>query len=112
MRHLAIGDIHGCFDALTTLADFVGFRPDDTIITLDDYVDCGPNTCAVLDWLIHLDKTHKLIPLRGNHEIMMLDAREKRDCFRDWMECGGAETLRSYSSFDGVGGKLPTCSFR
>lgn len=105
-RHLAIGDIHGCFNALTTLTEFVGFRADDTIITLGDYVDRGPDTCAVLDWLIHYDKTHTLIPLRGNHEIMMLEAREQDDCFRDWMACGGEETLRSYSPFDGVAGKL------
>src|SRR5947199_381837 len=26
MRHLAVGDIHGCFKALTTLAAFVPFR--------------------------------------------------------------------------------------
>lgn len=105
-RHLAIGDIHGCFDALTTLASFVGFRADDIIITLGDYVDRGPNTCAVLDWLIYFDKTHNLVPLRGNHEIMMLDSREKHDSFRDWMGCGGEATLRSYSPFDGAAGEL------
>lgn len=38
MRHLAIGDIHGCFNSLSTLAAFVPFRDDDVIITLGDYV--------------------------------------------------------------------------
>ena len=52
MRHLAIGDIHGCFRALTTLEAFVPFRDEDTLITLGDYVDRGPNSCAVLDWLV------------------------------------------------------------
>jgi hypothetical protein len=28
MRYLAVGDIHGCFKALTTLATFVPFQAD------------------------------------------------------------------------------------
>jgi len=106
MRHLAIGDIHGCFNALRSLADYVGFRPDDTIITLGDYVNRGPNSCAVLDWLIHLDTTHTLVPIRGNHDIMMVDARRDEDSFRKWIECGGDATLRSYSPFEGDRGEL------
>ncbi len=42
MRHLAIGDIHGCLRALLTLAESVPFRPDDVLVTLGDYVDGGP----------------------------------------------------------------------
>ncbi|PHS10294.1 MAG: serine/threonine protein phosphatase [Blastopirellula sp.] len=105
-RHLAIGDIHGCIDSLVSLVDYVAIRPEDTIVTLGDYIDRGPDTCAVLDYLIHLDKTHKLVSLRGNHEIMLLDAREKKSCFRDWMGCGGEATLRSYSPFEGDAGKF------
>lgn len=75
-RHLAIGDIHGCFNALETLSGFVGFRPDDVIITLGDYVDRGPNSYAVLDWLIDADTRYELKPLRGNHDIMMVNARD------------------------------------
>jgi len=51
-RHLAIGDIHGCINALTTLLGLVGLRNDDTIITLGDYVDRGPDSRAVLDLII------------------------------------------------------------
>ena len=57
MRYLAVGDIHGCFHALTTLAAYVPFRPDDLIITLGDYVNRGPNSFAVVDWLIARHKT-------------------------------------------------------
>ena len=52
MRTLAVGDIHGCYAALTTLAALVPFRPTDTLITLGDYVDRGPDSFAVLDWLM------------------------------------------------------------
>jgi serine/threonine protein phosphatase 1 len=104
MRHLAVGDLHGCFTALTTLAAFVPFRPDDVIITLGDYVNRGPQTAAVLDWLIARDKTSTLIPLRGNHEIMMLLAREDHDAFERWLDVGGDRTLASYSRPSGTTG--------
>ena len=102
-RHLAIGDIHGCITALTTLVDFVEARDDDIIITLGDYVDRGPNARAVIDFIIDLGQTHNLVALRGNHEIMMLDAREKQSWLRPWLSYGGEATLESYGgSFDGV----------
>lgn len=99
-RHLAIGDIHGCFNALRTLADFIKIRPDDKLITLGDYVNRGPNSCAVIDWLIHHHASGQLIPLRGNHDIMMLDARHDDTAYRKWIKVGGNATLRSYAPFD------------
>jgi Calcineurin-like phosphoesterase len=105
-RHLAIGDIHGCINALTSLVEFVAIRPDDTIVTLGDYVDRGPDTSAVLDFVIGLGKTHNLVPLRGNHEIMMLDSREKKSWFHAWMGYGGDATLLSYSRSEGDSGSF------
>ena len=52
MRYLVIGDIHGRFDALKSLTAAVPISPSDIVITLGDYVDRGPNSAAVLDWLI------------------------------------------------------------
>jgi serine/threonine protein phosphatase 1 len=102
-RHLAIGDIHGCSTALTSLIEVVGLRADDTIVTLGDYVDRGPDSRAVLDFIIDLGERHHLVALRGNHEIMMLNAREFRSWFEPWMSYGGAATLKSYGdSFDDI----------
>lgn len=105
-RHLAIGDIHGCFDALRRLGDAVGFQNDDVIVTLGDYCNRGPNTCAVLDWLIHIDGSHRLVPLRGNHDIMMVNARDSESEYRKWLDVGGDATLRSYAPFDGDPGSM------
>ncbi|MBV5319278.1 MAG: serine/threonine protein phosphatase [Desulfobulbaceae bacterium] len=105
-RHLAIGDIHGCYEALRTLWDFVGFREDDTIITLGDYSGKGPDTLAVIDWLSRINRTHKLIPLRGNHDIMMLNARMSAAKYRKWINLGGDMTLRSYNPISRKIGKL------
>ena len=102
-RHLAIGDIHGCINALTSLIEFVEPGAEDTIVTLGDYVDRGPDSAAVLDFVIKLGSTHNLVPLRGNHEIMMLDARDKKGWLGPWLSYGGEETLQSYGgSFNGV----------
>ena len=103
-RHLAIGDIHGCINALRSLLDYVRPAADDTLITLGDYVDRGPDSRAVLDFIIELAKAHNVVPLRGNHEIMMLDSREKQSWLHAWLRYGGDATLRSYAPLeDGAG---------
>ena len=75
MRTLAIGDIHGCLTALKTLLDFVAPAADDRLIALGDYVDRGPDSRGVLDFLIALHAGGRLVALRGNHDEMMADAR-------------------------------------
>jgi serine/threonine protein phosphatase 1 len=105
-RTLAIGDIHGCFNALKTLLDEVDLQDNDTIITLGDYIDRGPDSRAVLDLVIELEQSHHLVPLRGNHEIMMLDAREKASWLKPWLSYGGDETLRSYAKAEGEAGSF------
>ncbi len=105
-RHLAIGDIHGCYNALRTLCDYVQLRRDDVILPLGDYCDRGPNTHAVIDYLLHLTKTHAVRPLRGNHDIMMLNAGENDAEMSKWLDVGGDKTLQSYSPFEGASGTL------
>jgi serine/threonine protein phosphatase 1 len=96
MRILAIGDIHGCSRALDLVLAAVKPRPEDRIITLGDYVDRGLDSCGVLDRLIELQQTGCLVALRGNHDQMMLDARDQVLSDADWFSCGGRETLASY----------------
>lgn len=98
MRLLAIGDIHGCLRSLTALLDAVSPQPDDQIITLGDYVDRGPDSRGVLDTLIALHDAGRLIALRGNHDVMMLEARRGRT--RNWLACGGKQALASYGFTD------------
>lgn len=105
-RHLAISDIHGCFKALKTLCGFVELRDDDIIIPLGDYVDRGPNTYGVIDFLLFLSTKYVVHPLRGNHDIMMLKAREGEPELRNWIEEGGAATLESYAPLEGIAGRL------
>ncbi|AKT43653.1 metallophosphoesterase family protein [Chondromyces crocatus] len=100
MRVLAIGDIHGCSLALDTLLEAVDLRPDDRLVTLGDYVDRGPDSRGVIDRLIALSDAGLLIPLRGNHEQMMLRARSSTDLAALWLRAGGHQTLTSYAPSD------------
>ena len=95
-RTIVISDIHGHLTALTALIKIIGPEPSDTLVFLGDYVDRGPNSKGVLEQLIDLTKHFNVVPLMGNHEEMMLMAREgKSDC-KFWERCGGAYALISY----------------
>jgi serine/threonine protein phosphatase 1 len=97
MRTLAIGDIHGCYRSLTSLAEFVPFKDEDTLITLGDYVNRGPDSYSVIEWLIERERIGRVILLRGNHEIMMCQAKRDAEEMREWLDNGGDTTLASYS---------------
>lgn len=96
-RTLAIGDIHGCLTALKTLAAFVDIQDDDTLITLGDYIDRGPDSAGVVDWVMERHSVGQVVPLRGNHELMLLDAYQDPIEDRGWLHVGGRETLQSYA---------------
>ncbi|MCB1098513.1 MAG: serine/threonine protein phosphatase [Verrucomicrobiae bacterium] len=98
MRVLAIGDVHGCCTALQTLTSAIELTSDDTLIMLGDYVDRGPDSKGVIDHLLELRETVRLVTLRGNHEIMMLETRRARENGLFWLRFGGDTTLDSYSA--------------
>jgi serine/threonine protein phosphatase 1 len=114
LRQIAIGDIHGCLTALKALEASVPLGPDDMVITLGDYVDRGPDSKGVIDWLIARSEAGGLVALRGNHEIMMMRARDDPGAFHDWFECGGEAVLTSYGLTDSVDltGDLPAEHWR
>jgi len=95
-RTIAIGDIHGCLAALDCVLEAIQPGPEDTIITVGDYVDRGPNSCGVLDRLLQLEKSTNLIALQGNHEEMMLAVLERRVEPYSWLNHGGVDTMESY----------------
>jgi serine/threonine protein phosphatase 1 len=103
MRVLVVGDIHGCSRALDTLLEAVQPSPEDCVIALGDYIDRGPDSSGVIDRLLDVEKTARLIALRGNHEQMMIDARDDSSAYHAWIECGGKATLASYSAAADVG---------
>jgi serine/threonine protein phosphatase 1 len=101
-RVLAIGDVHGCVTALRTLDKHVPWRPTDTLVMLGDYVDRGPQSAAVVQWVIDRHARGHCVPLRGNHECIMLSAWDNRPMRLAWMDddIGGGATLDSYAPPD------------
>ena len=96
MRYLAIGDIHGCYQALERLLAVVQPQSEDIIITLGDYLNKGPDSKGVIERLIQLSQTHQLIPLKGNHELELLQARKHNFDESVELQLLSIETLISY----------------
>ena len=105
-RTFAVGDIHGepqhlykllsCFPPLTT---------EDTLVFLGDYLDRGPRSKDVIEYLMSLPTRTpaKVVCLRGNHEGAWLKV-----CTEGWDEFVlpvGNGCLSAYRSF--VGGAVP-----
>ena len=93
-RTIAIGDIHGCSAALDALIDAIRPRPEDTIVTLGDYINRGPDSRGVLDRLIDLGRRCRLVPLLGNHDQMLLDVRSGRYPIYWLLDMGGTRHAR------------------
>jgi serine/threonine protein phosphatase 1 len=98
-RLIAIGDLHGCIAALRAVLGKIKPRPSDTIVTLGDYVDRGPDSRGVIEELIKLQTACNLVPLLGNHDDIFLDVCQGHESLvADWLCFGGAETLASYQT--------------
>ena len=95
-RIIAIGDIHGCSDALERLILEINPQPDDVVVALGDYVDRGPNSARVLEVLIDLVTECNFVPLIGNHELMMFKGMRGQQDFDFWFQHGGSQTVASY----------------
>jgi serine/threonine protein phosphatase 1 len=95
-RLIAIGDIHGYWDALKAILDAVKPQPEDTLVPLGDFVDRGPDTPKVLDAMIRLAERCRLLPILGNHDELLLDLYHGSPGLEDWLGFGGRETLDSY----------------
>jgi serine/threonine protein phosphatase 1 len=122
MRLIAIGDIHGHLDKLTSLLQIINPTTADQLVFLGDYIDRGPDPAGVISYLLELaGRFPQTVFLRGNHEQVMLDALHSADPDRlpgykplsdidplyqmnfqhrrsldIWLRNDGAETLASY----------------
>ncbi|HMP07684.1 MAG TPA: metallophosphoesterase [Lacipirellulaceae bacterium] len=106
-RTIALGDVHGCGDALATLIEGLQITPQDVVIVLGDVVDRGPQSREALQMLLELGERTQLVCILGNHEQMMLEAVEGRIPVQEWLMHGGAATLDSYGKGFGVDGIAP-----
>ncbi len=94
-RIVAIGDVHGSIDGLTTILKVTGLIDSSNkwtggttqLLQTGDYMDRGDNVRQVLDLLMSLeqqaqDADGRALALLGNHEVMNL-VGETRDATRE-----------------------------
>ncbi len=98
----AIGDIHGCYDQLQALMDKVPIDFEhDRLVFLGDYIDRGPDSFKVVEYLINLKREYSnTVFLKGNHEEM-LELYLKGMEIMSFVRNGGHNTLESYSRHSG-----------
>lgn len=79
------------------LEDQVVLLPEDELYLLGDYVDRGPDSKGVIDYIWALREAgFRVFCLRGNHEQMMLEAAEDPSEAPLWLVNGGQQALDSF----------------
>jgi len=103
-RVYAIGDIHGRLDLLLELIEIINQdmsthpKTQNTVVFLGDYVDRGPDSAGVIEYLSTLSIPDvECIFLMGNHEKYVMDLTTLSVPFHIWLKNGGGETLKSYN---------------
>lgn len=91
----AISDIHGCYSQFMALLEKIQFSDDDFLFLLGDYIDRGPDSKKILDFVIKSPSHVKC--LMGNHEEMMVMAYKDPENNEDWwIGNGGDAALKSF----------------
>jgi len=100
MRRFAISDIHGCCATFKALVlDKIQLQQHDELFLLGDYIDRGPNSKGVFDFIFELrEEGFKVHCLAGNHESMLLQAMQNPKRLNSWLLNGGIATLNSFNA--------------
>ena len=106
-RRWIIPDIHGCAKTLKVLLEnMLKVTKHDQLYFLGDYIDRGPDSKGVIDYLMWLQKEeYEVHFIKGNHEDMCVkafEADQKKRLFgkhpeqKEWEAVGAKETLKSF----------------
>jgi len=102
----ALGDIHGCISFLEDLIAKITVDPkDDQIVFIGDYVDRGPDTKGVVEFILELKEKYRVTCLIGNHERMFLDYYDYGHNRELYFTNGGTSTIVSYGLIEDSRGK-------
>jgi serine/threonine protein phosphatase 1 len=112
IKQWVIPDIHGCAKTLIALVtDLIRPMRSDEIYFLGDYVDRGPDSKGVIDFIRSLQKKgYNVTTLKGNHEDFMVELYDaslksrnpwwytfSSKKYKAWTEIGGKPTLSSFA---------------
>lgn len=110
-RLYAVGDIHGRLDLLRDLYARIEQDSQDSdgpsvIIFLGDYVDRGPDSAGVIDFLLdEIDPRFAPVFLKGNHEDLWRRFLDQPEVGPAWFATGGVMTVVSYGIREGLAGQ-------
>lgn len=101
MSQYAVSDIHGQYRLYREMLDDIRFSDDDTLFIIGDMVDRGPQSLEIIkDVMVRPN----VVPLIGNHEMMIRDHYHDRGSGRDcWLlSCnGGLVTKAAFEELSG-----------
>lgn len=66
MSTYVISDIHGCYEDFMKMLKLIGLKKSDTLILAGDYIDRGPDSLKMLQYLSN--RPGNVIALKGNHD--------------------------------------------
>lgn len=100
----AIGDVHGCFNALCALLERIKVdiltlgNKSVRIVFLGDLIDRGPKSYSVVEFLKDFRPSYAdVVFLNGNHEHVFLEVVQGDiSKLQGWFDFGGRECARSY----------------
>ena len=97
-KRYVIGDIHGCLKSFRALVfEKMNLQKEDTLFLLGDYIDRGPDSKGVIDFIIELQsESYNVKPIMGNHEYMLLKSLDDEEEFLHWKRNGSLQTLVSF----------------
>ncbi|WP_324674124.1 metallophosphoesterase [Hymenobacter sp. GOD-10R] len=98
MARYVTTDLHGCLLTFRHLVENVlHLQPADELYLLGDYVNKGPDSRGILDYLIQLpQRGYQVHCLRGNHDQELLDAAHARKHLTWVSPADHQQTLRSF----------------
>jgi serine/threonine protein phosphatase 1 len=97
--YFLVGDIHGHLSKLKKIITLIknDYKDGDSFIFLGDYIDRGPSSFEVIEFLIELSAKYNIVFLTGNHEDMFLRYLTKGDNYSNYIRNGGGYTIKSYT---------------
>jgi len=114
-KQWVIPDIHGHSKTLRALiGEQIKPARYDTIFFLGDYIDRGPDSKGVIDYILSLQRdNYNIRTLRGNHEDYLVRTFDneavrknllgfayQNNLRKEWFKYGGKETLKSFQVSD------------
>lgn len=94
MKTWVVADVHGDCDKLKLAYQNTPTSTGDKIVFLGDYVDRGPDSYDVVEFILGLKKYYDVVTLKGNHDDVFI--QNLKDGVWDFYNQGQKKTLQSY----------------